>query len=528
MLSPARCLLLACVLTALASTAQAFDAKQQSKTIAPFLDDGTIVVARVDLTKVDLGEFFKAIPTYMPVPKNELAQGEKMLTGFVAALRAQKVSDAYMLLSLEDIPHGSPTVIVPVGDGGNYETVASLLFSGQPDGPTERIAGQRRSAFEICTRVGNVVFCGSKRTLERVKSKKPSKRKHLAAALETAAGGAIQVAFVPSTDHHRVISETLTRLPKELGGIDGPTLSKAVQWAALKVQLPPKLGTDLVIQAKDAESAKKLNDTIKTLGEAVGKQKHSIGGQLRTIDLAKVPLMLKPTLKGDRLSFSFRADSPAGKRLVAMMSIAGKQAKKAAARASSKNTLKQFGLAMHNFHDVYKSFPPVASFKKEKKLLSWRVYVLPFLEQNELFKQFHLDEAWDSPHNKKLIAKMPRLFADPSGKLKKAGMTRYMVPVGKNFIFDGKPEGLRIREITDGTSNTIMLVEAAPENAVVWTKPDDLPVDTKNPFKGLIGKDGKGFLATFADGSVRFISKSMKPKILKALFTRNGGEVVTE
>ena len=193
------------------------------------------------------------------------------------------------------------------------------------------------------------------------------------------------------------------------------------------------------------------------------------------------------------------------------------------------NSLKQLGLAMHNFHDVYKSFPPHASYsKKGKPMLSWRVYVLPFLEGEALYKQFHLDEPWDSEHNKKLIAKMPKFFADPSGQVKKPGMTRFVAPINREGHFHGKPEGVRFADITDGTSNTIMLVEAAPEKAVIWTKPDDLAVDLKDPLKGLFAKDAKGFNALFADGSVRFVSKAVKPQTLRLYFMRNDGQPINE
>ena len=86
----------------------------------------------------------------------------------------------------------------------------------------------------------------------------------------------------------------------------------------------------------------------------------------------------------------------------------------AARRAQSMNNLKQFALAMHNYHDTNGKFPAASSFDKDgKPLLSWRVHVLPYLEQAELYKQFHLDEPWDSEHNKKLIEKMPNVLASP-------------------------------------------------------------------------------------------------------------------
>ena len=91
--------------------------------------------------------------------------------------------------------------------------------------------------------------------------------------------------------------------------------------------------------------------------------------------------------------------------------------REAASRAQSQNNLKQFALAMHNYHSTYNHLPPAASFDKNgKPMLSWRVMILPFIEQDALYKQFRLEEPWDSEHNKKLLAKMPEVFASPDEK----------------------------------------------------------------------------------------------------------------
>ena len=102
---------------------------------------------------------------------------------------------------------------------------------------------------------------------------------------------------------------------------------------------------------------------------------------------------------------------------------------------------------------------PAAIYSKDGKraLLSWRVAMLPFLEQEKLYKEFKLDEAWDSDHNKKLIAKMPDVFKDPSAPpSKEPGMTHYQVFVGGGSAFRLQPQSCRLFDITDGTSNTIM------------------------------------------------------------------------
>ena len=197
----------------------------------------------------------------------------------------------------------------------------------------------------------------------------------------------------------------------------------------------------------------------------------------------------------------------------------------AAARTQSANNLKQIALAMHNFHDTYGAFPPHAIYGKDgKALLSWRVQILPFIEQQELYKQFHLDEPWDSPHNKKLLEVMPKVYAVPvDEKASKAHETHYLGFVGKGAFFTGK-KGIRIADITDGTSNTILVAEAA--KSVPWTKPDDLPFEAGKPLPKLGAFWPNGFQAAFCDGSVRMLRKDISEKTLRAVITINGGEVL--
>src|SRR5262249_12481169 len=134
--------------------------------------------------------------------------------------------------------------------------------------------------------------------------------------------------------------------------------------------------------------------------------------------------------------------------------------------------LKQIGIAIRNYHGAYDTLPPPAfTNKKKEKLLSWRVHMLPYLEEEKLYKEFKLDEPWDSEHNKKLIKRMPKVFISPANpKLAEEGRTPYVVPVGKETMFTGvKP--VKLQEIADGTSNTIMVVETDDAGAVIWTKP---------------------------------------------------------
>jgi prepilin-type N-terminal cleavage/methylation domain-containing protein len=217
--------------------------------------------------------------------------------------------------------------------------------------------------------------------------------------------------------------------------------------------------------------------------------------------------------------------------LIALLLPAVQAAREAARRAQCVNNLKQIGLAMHNYHTVWGALPAAAiSDASGRPLLSWRVALLPYLEQDTLYKQFRLNESWDSPHNKKVAEQMPKVFASPGG-VDAPGLTRYRVFTGDQAAFPERSRqpgpttlGRRFTEFTDGTANTLLVVEAA--EAVPWTKPDELPYSPKGPLPRL-GSQPTSFQVLFADGSVRVLNRqSVDDNTLRALITPNGGEIV--
>jgi hypothetical protein len=190
--------------------------------------------------------------------------------------------------------------------------------------------------------------------------------------------------------------------------------------------------------------------------------------------------------------------------------------------------MKQIGLAMHTHYSRHKSFPPAASRDEQgKPLLSWRVHLLPYLGLKDLYDQFHLDEPWDSQHNRQLISQMPSVFGCPSTTWRKTGRTSYLLPIGPGTVWGGE-QPLSLRKITDGTSHTVMVVEAAPEKAVVWTQPADLPVAPEAPAQGLGTYHGRGYMTLFCDGAARFLSDELSAESLWACFGARDGKLIRD
>jgi hypothetical protein len=226
----------------------------------------------------------------------------------------------------------------------------------------------------------------------------------------------------------------------------------------------------------------------------------------------------------------------------------------AAETAASLDHLRELAIGMHRHHDTRGAFPSHASYARDerstarpaerngKPLLSWRVHLLPFIDQAALWKRFTHDEPWDSPHNRQLISSMPSVYTSPGRDLGE-GQTCYLVPMSNDQRFAtafpsgltpgniggteaGVPKltsGCTMGSITDGTSNTIMIVEVPPEKAVIWTKPDDWEVDPSDPKKGLFGARTGFLLAATADAEVHRIPDTVSAETLKRALGRSDG-----
>jgi hypothetical protein len=191
---------------------------------------------------------------------------------------------------------------------------------------------------------------------------------------------------------------------------------------------------------------------------------------------------------------------------------------------TSQDNLKQIALAFHGHADDNNHQFPVDIVDKDgKPLLSWRVAILPFVDEKPLFMQFKLDEPWDSANNKKLIEKMPKLYAPVRVKAK-AGETFYQVFVGKDALFGPNKQPIIPDSIPDGTSVTGMVFEAG--DPVTWSKPADLPFNVKWPLPKLGGLfDGECQVA-MCDGSVAHLKKNPDEESMKYLIMPADGNVV--
>ncbi|MDG3007039.1 sigma-70 family RNA polymerase sigma factor [Paludisphaera mucosa] len=259
-------------------------------------------------------------------------------------------------------------------------------------------------------------------------------------------------------------------------------------------------------------------------------------------------------------------------------------ARPTAAASPSEANLKRILLALHNYYSTNECFPPAAIRGADgRPLLSWRVALLPYLEAGDLYNQFRLNEPWNSPHNGPLLARMPAVFDTP-GIPAPPGETRFRgvssqgamfgppgtqaatsaptaglgggvalysddgaagrgpvgiagtpggaaaAPLGDAAPAPAQPEppptgrGVSMTEVTDGTSNTAMVLVV--EDAIEWTRPGEL-LAVGDELPALEDSDPRGYTLGMADGSVQHLPKQpIRRAFLSALITRNGGEVI--
>ncbi|HQX53421.1 MAG TPA: DUF1559 domain-containing protein [Planctomycetaceae bacterium] len=214
--------------------------------------------------------------------------------------------------------------------------------------------------------------------------------------------------------------------------------------------------------------------------------------------------------------------------LAALFLPATRRAPQASRRTQCKNNLKQIALALFNYQDVYGVLPPACIVDAEgRPLHSWRTLILPYLDEQELYKSIDLSEAWNDPANVKAFSTEPSIYRCPSADLP-PGNTTYMAVVGTGCCLS--PAAPRhFSEITDDRTNTLMVFEVGSGNAVPWMSPQD--ADEPMVMSLLKTSDNShtgGTQVAMADGKIVFLSKNMDSNTLRALTTIAGNEVIGE
>jgi hypothetical protein len=328
-----------------------------------------------------------------------------------------------------------------------------------------------------------------------------------------------------------------------------PLWTDGAATGALDLELTADLGARLVVHCASAESAAAIVTGVRA---AIVPGKNTLASMRQTASSRsgdEGPLYLKALdvvdelidglnveQDGTRVVAETRASVTDAARysaaLVPAMKAAAALTADAEAQVRARNNLKQIGLAFHNYHDTFGRFPPAVVTHRGQEQLphphSWRVAILPYVGGAALYNAYRFDQPWDSDHNRTILARMPDVFRHPGDEPDSTNAS-YFALAGPGSAFD-REGGTAMQDITDGTSNTILVVESKAR--VPWTKPEDIPFDPVEPLADLLavlgGSQSETFQAVMCDGAVRGFPRTLPENVLKLLITRSGGEPVPQ
>ena len=489
-------------------TAQTPAPANPAAVIAPLVGHEVAAVVHVDLNRLDFQETVKKLAGAFATEK-QFARSIDSANSVVDSLKKANARELFVMIDPSDYPN-LPLFVFTLKPGSDPKPLQNVIQGLLPQ------YGLKSAVVEV---IGDLVVGGPPQLVAFARMRKYPPRADLAAALAASDNAPAKILIIPSFVQRKALEESITTLPREFGGGPITTFTQGLIWATLMLNSGDQPSLKLRIQGKDAATAGQLAD--------LARHSKAFAAERAKQDPLTAPFAgMVDNLNLQTIQDQVIMEISPGQMAELFIPLA-QAVQETSRRAECVKNLKQIGLAMLNYHEANKAFPRQATLDKScQPLLSWRVQILPFLDQQELYNQFHLDEPWDSPHNKSLISKMPAVFACPSSKhAASEGKTCYLVPHGERTILSGK-QGGRLQDVFDGTTRTMMAAEMGDDAAVIWSKPDDWQIGGIVDFKPLLGHHPGGTNILFADSSLRFVKQTISREVLKALITRDGGEVI--
>jgi hypothetical protein len=475
--------------------------------------DEVVTVATVDLTQAKLPQLIKWGIESGLVPKAEIGNVKFTATaaqGAISGLVDSGVQRITIFLQISDLSTEPSIWVATISNSANQEEALEALSSVADMLPIRSKA--------LVLRGEMVVGAPDKETAQQWAAD-TLPRPEFSAVWRELTTHQVGVAVMGNADTRRVVRELLPQLPAPFEEATGELVADRVRWGGVQIDLPPKADAKVVVHSTDSESAQVCQRLVSAIMEYSVDQAHA---EFRETAGQMILDQLKPTVDDKRVLIDLNPFLNKERLVPLVTAVRGLNA-----GPQRQNNLKQVMLGLLNYESAKQSFPQNAIYSDAgRPLLSWRVAILPYLGEQELYKKFRLDEPWDSPHNRRVSRDMPECYSDPENEHHNVNWrTMVQVPFGERMLFQGK-EATKFIDVKDGSSNTIALVYTNPSKAVYWTKPSDWEVDLNNPLDGLKRDGDQTAVVAFADSSVHIISVDMPKQDWKALLTRDGGEVV--
>jgi hypothetical protein len=512
----------AAVLTSAVFSADVPSGGNDAMTVNHLAGESTYLVVKVDPARMGSGEQATASETSNDANEQTRQHSVALIQRGITWLQAMTKGEPIVVMLNMPRPESlMPTVLfVPTTPEFGVEQVSrglDLLEAGQIRVHGGWIAATPETGLDIVRMLDDL----------------PSvPRDEVRTAGESVSAYPVQVLLVPPAHVRRTVRELMPQLPAEWGGGSSDVLTEGLVWAALGLD-PLTLRGEMIIQSTSAQTAQAFVESLPGLWQglyrALPRGDHALAPELFAKAISQISVSSQAPGQV-RLSLDAMGQTV---EVLDYLNTVAQSVSTVWGQQRIKTRLKRILYGMHYYHDQYQAFPPHAEARDThgRSKLSWRVHLLPFLGQQELYKQFHLNEEWDSPHNRSLLEKMPRIYGqgifdgDP-GRPIPTGYTTIVAPVGNGTVFGGD-KVVSFRDMGDGVAQTVVLVEVKPELAVPWTAPQDYAFDPQAPASGMrCWPDGK-LVVAFGDSSTYAISSRLKAEQYTGIFTYDGGERIS-
>ncbi len=463
--------------------------------LSQLLDPNASILMRISLERFEPA---KVVQTLKPIVDERRLQhllpAQMLIAGVSQSLRAAAVTEIYASFATQDLSQGFPAFIIPTTQPDRVKEVVQPLLGMVPKSFNLQLYDHS---------LGLIV--AHPHTWERMSSQMLVQASGLRSHYQNSNNSTLSITVGFNQDVKQAVGDIWPdQLPAAIGLELSPRqLMRDIEAVSLACDAVEELSLSAVVACTDPVAARRVLAVVQPSAQKLGM-----------------------TLQHDQAALTAHLDAA---KLRSLIGQVFQTANLSATQMQVSNNLKQIMLAMHNFYADYNALPPRMTVDTQgRELLSWRVFLLPYLEHGALYEQFHLDEPWDSPHNRTLIEKMPSVYADLEGRNVAPGQTRVQVVLTEGAAwFGNQNRSLDFSDISDGTSSTISVVVAPADKSVIWSQPADLKPSSENDSNDDIIEQifaGREQLpAAYFDGSVRPLPR-MDAHRLPALLTGNGGE----
>ncbi len=466
----------------------------------------TMLAGRISLKNLDvrgaIDEVTKSLPQNDPAQTSTIMAAKVLGASITQSLADSGVSDIYMTWSSLDLIESNespqyipaPVLWLATTDPKRSASVVNVFVS------------QFQAKANYMTKaIDNAVILGTPASIARIEKNRVDSRTDLTQPLDSPEDWTVIIqASLPTRTKEEIAEVWPAHLPAPLEFVSPNQLMHNIRNLTFRSRLNQEIAFQLTAICVSPPAAQSAYQTLES------------SKSLMPPEFPKLAVSIDDTRLEVKVTHNEFSES--------LFNAFG--AIKTANTASAEiNNLHQIMLAIHSFAASYSFLPPRETRLPDgKPLLSWRVHLLPFLGEQSLYQQFHLDEPWDSEHNKQLIAKIPSVYVTDLA-IAERGLTQIAAPVILGSLWAGDSKPFEFKAITDGTSRTIAAWIAPPNTAVIWTQPIEPVLEETNLMKQFFGESPNTTVG-FLDGSVRTVSHDTEPSTLKAAITINGGELV--